>query len=158
MISGKPAFLESILDITDRKRAEDAMQKAYFELEQKVEERTKELSHLLRSPEEVGARNRVLDALAASEEKYRSLVEQIGDIVFHIDERRFYHLYEPACTDKYGHDAGTSPEDPCTRSGPQDYHEALRKFLDPALSEHPRVSGFEISVPKPSRDRLLYLR
>ena len=31
VISGKPAFLESILDITDRKRAEDAIQKAYFD-------------------------------------------------------------------------------------------------------------------------------
>ncbi|PKL70997.1 MAG: hypothetical protein CVV29_12935, partial [Methanobacteriales archaeon HGW-Methanobacteriales-2] len=57
-ITGKHYLLENILDITDRKRAEDAMQKAYFELEQKVEERTSELSRLtgnLRS--EIAERN-----------------------------------------------------------------------------------------------------
>ncbi len=42
-VSGHPYILESFLDITDRKRAEDAMQRTYFELEQKVQERTTEL-------------------------------------------------------------------------------------------------------------------
>ncbi len=85
-ITGKHYLLENILDITDRKRAEDAMQKAYFELEQKVQERTSELSRLtgdLRS--EIVERNRVMEALRISEEKYRSLVEQTNDLIFHID-------------------------------------------------------------------------
>ena len=49
VISGKSLLLESFLDITDRKRAEDAMQTAYAELEQKVRERTKELFDLNRN-------------------------------------------------------------------------------------------------------------
>ena len=148
MISGKPAYLESILDITDRKRAEDAMQKAYFELEQKVEERTKELRKLTENlRNEVSERNRVMEALAFSEEKYRSLVEQIGDIVFHIDENGYITYISPHVLSEMG----TTPEQfqkiSARDLAPQEYHEAIRTFLDPALSEHPLVSGFEIRVP-----------
>jgi PAS domain S-box-containing protein len=76
VISGKSYLLETIQDITDRKRAEDALQNAYQELEQKVEERTHELSMLAGSLQnEIAERNRVNEALTASEEKYRSLVE-----------------------------------------------------------------------------------
>jgi PAS domain S-box-containing protein len=84
-ISGKQYLLENISDITDRKRAEDAMQKAYFELEQKVEERTTELSKTTHNlQEEMAERTRVMEALRFSEEKYRSLVEQTSDLVFQI--------------------------------------------------------------------------
>ncbi|MCK9581377.1 MAG: PAS domain S-box protein [Methanoregula sp.] len=85
-ISGKPYLLENLVDMTDRKLAEDAMQTAFFELERKVDERTAELNRLagnLRS--EIVERNRVMDALRVSEEKYRSLVEQTNDLIFHID-------------------------------------------------------------------------
>ena len=79
-ISGKQVLLESFLDITDRKRAEDALQNAYQELEQKVEERTHELSSLtVNLQNEIAERNRVMEALTASEEKYRSLVEHSLD-------------------------------------------------------------------------------
>ncbi len=84
-ISGRQYLLENISDITDRKRAEDAMQKAYFELEQKVDERTTELKKTTRYlEEEVAERTRVMEALRLSEEKYRSLVEQTSDLVFQI--------------------------------------------------------------------------
>ncbi|MFA4878251.1 MAG: PAS domain S-box protein [Methanoregula sp.] len=87
MISGKSLMLQSFLDITDRKRAEDAMQTAYAELEQKVRERTKELFDLNRNLQnEANERKKVMEELKVSEEKYRSLVEQTNDIVFQIDE------------------------------------------------------------------------
>ncbi|NMB77764.1 MAG: PAS domain S-box protein [Methanomicrobiales archaeon] len=87
-IAGKKYLLENILDNTDRKLAEDAMQRAYFELEQKVDERTKELSRLTENlKNEIAERNRVMIALTVSEEKYRSLVEQTNDLVFHINDK-----------------------------------------------------------------------
>jgi len=86
-VSGKSLLLESFLDITDRKRAEDAMQTAYAELEQKVRERTRELFEMNRSLQtEAGERKKVMEELKVSEEKYRSLVEQTNDLVFHIDK------------------------------------------------------------------------
>ena len=85
-IAGKPLLLESFLDITDRKRAEDAMQTAYAELEQKVMERTRELADMNRNLEtEAGERKKVMEELKVSEEKYRSLVEQTNDLVFQIN-------------------------------------------------------------------------
>jgi len=148
MISGKPAFLESILDITDRKRAEDAMQTAYFGLEQKVEERTKELSQLtLNLQNEIAERKRVMEALAASEEKYRSLVEQIGDIVFHIDEKGYITYISPHVLAGMGITPELFQKIDARALAPEEYQDALVKFLDPALTEHPQISGFEINVP-----------
>ncbi|MGA2919059.1 PAS domain S-box protein [Methanoregula sp.] len=147
-ISGKPAFLESILDITDRKRAEDAMQKAYFELEQKVGERTKELSELtLNLQDEIAERKRVMEALATSEEKYRSLVEQIGDIVFHIDENGHITYMSPHVLAKMGMTGENLQKLHARDLAPPEYQDAIGKYLDPAISEHPQVSGFEIHIP-----------
>jgi PAS domain S-box-containing protein len=157
-ISGKPALLESILDITDRKRAEDAMQRAYFELEQKVEDRTKELSNLTENLQnEVDERKRVMDALAASEEKYRSLVEQIGDIVFHIDENGFITYMSPHVLAQMGIVPEQFQKINALELIPREYHEALRELLDPAVTEHSRVAGFEIRVPKAGTVSLLVL-
>ncbi len=43
-LDGEEFRIESFIDITERKRMEDELQKAHYELELKVEERTKELS------------------------------------------------------------------------------------------------------------------
>lgn len=85
-IAKKEYLLENIVDITDRKRAEDAVQKAFLELERKVDERTVELSRLTENlRHEIAERNRVMDALRVSEEKYRSLVDTSPDIIWEID-------------------------------------------------------------------------
>ena len=148
-ISGKPAFLESILDITDRKRAEDAMQTAYFDLEQKVDERTKELSKLtVNLQDEIAERKRVMEALAASEEKYRSLVEQIGDIVFHIDENGYMTYISPHVLAGMGITPELFQKIDARDLAPEEYQDAIKEFLDPSLTEHPHISGFEITVPR----------
>ncbi len=64
--------LSMVLDITERKRAEEVLRQAYESLEAKVKERTAEVraSH---------------EALAESEEKYRRLFETISDGVMVVD-------------------------------------------------------------------------
>jgi len=71
--SGKPQYLLGISeDITARKNAEEALRKAYENLEIRVHERTAELS-------------RINKALRESEERYRTLVSALAEGVVVID-------------------------------------------------------------------------
>jgi len=116
-ISGKSLLLESFLDITDRKRAEDAMQTAYAELEQKVRERTRELFDMNRSLQaEAGERKKVMEELKVSEEKYRSLVEQTNDLVFHIDKDGLITYISPNISSILGY----TPEE-CLGKNPAEF-------------------------------------
>jgi len=69
---GKPEYILAIgRDITERKRAREALQKAYDELEQRVDERTAELK------QEIQERERAEKALRESEGQLRYLSSQI---------------------------------------------------------------------------------
>jgi PAS domain S-box-containing protein len=145
-IAGKEYILENILDITDRKRAEDAMQKAYFELEQKVDERTLALSDLTRSLQvEIAERNRVMDALRISEEKYRSLVEQTNDLVFHIDKDGLLTYISPNITAILGYPAenaiGKSPTEFMPESDRMTFHQLHQQNVNDRIP----VSGLELT-------------
>jgi PAS domain S-box-containing protein len=146
-ITGKRYLLENILDITDRKLAEDAMQKAYFELEQKVDERTAELSRLTASlRNEIAERNRVMDALRESEEKYRSLVEQTNDLIFHIDKKGMITYVSPNVVTILGLSdtevIGKSP----TVFMPEDSRTAFVRLHEHNILHKTAVSGIELTL------------
>jgi PAS domain S-box-containing protein len=78
--AGRPLkLLGTAHDITERKQAEQALRKAHHQLEARVKERTAALSEsneLLRK--EIAERKRTEQDLIQSEEKYRSVIENIG--------------------------------------------------------------------------------
>ncbi|MDY6990349.1 MAG: PAS domain S-box protein [Thermodesulfobacteriota bacterium] len=86
-------------DITDRKRAEEALQKAHHELEVRVKERTAELTraneHLKR---EIEDRKRAEKKVKASEEKYRLLFSYDPNPLFlvDLDSGKILDVNEPA--------------------------------------------------------------
>jgi PAS domain S-box-containing protein len=75
-----------IHDISERRRAEALLRQANETLEIHVAERTRDLEEANRRlAREVEERKTVAQALAASEEKYRDLVENINEVIFNID-------------------------------------------------------------------------
>jgi len=85
MFGGRLAVQVVVVDMSARKQAEEAMRRAYAEIELRVQERTLSLQESNRRLErEVAERQRVEEALRQSERKYRVLIESLSEVVYRV--------------------------------------------------------------------------
>ena len=91
---GKRFMLGMARDITDRKRAEEAQERAQRALEERVRERTQHLEVVNRRlEEEIRGRQRSEAALRESEERFRELAERSHLLAWEADSRTWQFTY-----------------------------------------------------------------
>lgn len=89
----KPATLNVLTNITERKKFEQELQKANEELEQRVDERTNELVEAIgQLQNQIQVRKLAEESLRESEEKFKALSEYSSDGIMRFD-RELRHLY-----------------------------------------------------------------
>jgi PAS domain S-box-containing protein len=76
--SGRPQFAYVAYDITERKKAEEELQKAYQELEMRIQERTKELRKVNKSLEaKVSEHKRAQETITAERQRFNDVLEML---------------------------------------------------------------------------------
>jgi len=133
-------MIANLRDITARKRAEEQLRKAHDDLEQRVAERTAELSQsneLLRK--EVDERKRIEMALRESERRYRTLLDFVPYPIVVFDLNGCVSYLNPTFTEVFG---WTLPElrsrrVPYVPSGLEsETTELLRRLLTEKVLQH----------------------
>jgi len=92
-------------DVTARKEAEEALHRAHEQLEERVRERTAELSRanaILAG--EIAQRERAQELLRTSEEKFRNLIEHLQDVVWEVDANLVFTYVSRNVRDVLGYD------------------------------------------------------
>jgi PAS domain S-box-containing protein len=91
--------------ISERKKVQEALQKARNELEKRVEERTAELFRAnLVLKQEILERREIEKALRLSEQRFRSLAETTSDWVWEVDRNGVYTYTNPKVWDLLGYE------------------------------------------------------
>ncbi len=155
-IRGNPipgiGFVTIYKDITDRKKAEDALAASRDDLERRVEERTRELSELnTKLVAEVAERERAHGALQQSEEWIRLIADGVPVLIGYVDADQRYRFANRHFEEWTGH----PPDEILGRSVDEvlgtRIHHTLRDQMDRALAGELVTNEFRLRLPSGKR-------
>jgi len=114
---GKPLhFVSQIEDITERKKAEDALHKTRQDLEVRVQKRTQELAKInVMLQEEISERKKIEQSLKESEEHYHRIISTITDYIYtvYVERGRVVRtVHRPGCFSATGYSQEEFSEEP----------------------------------------------
>jgi len=133
----------TLVNVTKRYRAEEALKSAHNQLEIRVKERTEELTEANRELQaEVAERRRAEQKVKTSEEKYKTLVETSSDMIFTVDLNGNFLFTNQAFGESLGYSAKEIQEvNGFDLVHPEDLEKVREQFA--ALVEGKRVDNME---------------
>ena len=133
---GRPvAHSGTIQDITERKLAEEALQRAHDELESRVRRRTAELSRANQALKKMLAENeRTVRALRQSEEQIRVITDSLPALIVLIDPDKRYRFVNRTYETWYQQSSADILGQPIVKVIGPDRYRQVSNYLDSALS------------------------
>jgi PAS domain S-box-containing protein len=141
------------IDISEHKRAEEALKKAHAGLERQVEKRTAELVRAnKRLQQEVKERTQAEEAARQSEEHFRSIFERSQDAICLIDDEGFFHMVNEAM----GELTGVSPRELINKHYSvfmeEETYDLMEQYWQRRKRNEPAPSRYEFKLTRPDGD------
>ncbi|MCG6981524.1 MAG: PAS domain S-box protein [Deltaproteobacteria bacterium] len=141
------------IDISQRKKAENAIRASQEELEQQVEQRTADLLQANRKlHREIQERSRAEQALRQSEEHFRSIFEKSQDAICLIDDEGYFHMVNEAMCDLTGVSRQELINKHYSAFMDKETYDLMEQYWQQRKRDEPAPSRYEFTLFRPDGD------